>query len=115
MPLAAKGPSKGTGLFSEDLRELLRERTQDAKALLGASRLARETTYNFGPHKRGSTLEIQCHLDDQTKGSASFFGQPPLPTADEGAVSSHAAGEASFTGNPRQAGQRIPTAKEAQK
>ena len=56
--LAAKGPSQGSGLFSEDLRDLLRERTQDARALLGASKVASES--------RSSNLSL--HSSPQLKG-----------------------------------------------
>ena len=39
---ATDGPSSGTGLFNEEFRGLLRERTQDARALMGASKMAQD-------------------------------------------------------------------------
>lgn len=75
---AAKGPTKGAGLSSEDTRDLLRERTQDAKTLLGASKVALES-------KLVTTMRFEFRGDKQRNlVGTTFFVQPPLPAFFEG-------------------------------
>ena len=115
LSVAAKGPSKGTGLFSEDLRVLLRERTEDAKALLGASKLARETTYSFAPHKRGSATKRPAStvpLNRPYKRQRQFFSDSrPFQQRTKGRFPAKPPGSQVSQENPRQAGQRSPAVK----